>query len=90
MELCTFSKANPVNLSCFIVEHRQVLILRRVLKDFSASHDVTGKTKVWINIFLMLGDTKELAHCKEDCDVSGSSFSLKYSMHAKAEAWFSL
>ena len=78
MELCTFSKANPVSLSYFIVEQRQVLILRRVPKDLSASHDVTGKTKVWINIFLMLGNTKELEYCKEDCAVSRSSFSLKY------------
>ena len=59
MELCTFSKANPVSLSCFIVERRQILILRRVLKDLSAPHDVTGKTNVWINIFLMLGNTNK-------------------------------
>ena len=61
VEECTFNNATPLSLSCFIVERRYVLILRKALKDRSASHDVTGNTITHFSIFLTLGKISGLA-----------------------------
>jgi len=44
VELYTFNKADPFNLSWVIVVHKKVLILCKALNDHSASHDITGRT----------------------------------------------
>ena len=55
IDRCTINKANPFNLSSFILDLRKVFSLRRSLMERSASQLVRGHTVIMRKIVQILG-----------------------------------